>query len=155
MPHTWGLQKGLKICQDLKLLKHLKWEMKCTKQELGSFYHQFDLSLKKPFCSETSSNPRHIQSPVSHLTKVQPKNTKNNFTPNLNKPNTKSPTRNSKKPTNLSNPRPKLSLISSPLLVINVDRKAIPLDSAKSNKNSMNYKLIKTPTLSKTFTMKP
>jgi hypothetical protein len=32
-------KEGLKICQDLKLQKHLKWEMKRTRQELGSFCH--------------------------------------------------------------------------------------------------------------------
>ena len=33
-------EKGLKICQDLKLQKHLKWKIKRTRQELSSFYHQ-------------------------------------------------------------------------------------------------------------------
>jgi hypothetical protein len=48
-------KEGLKICQDLKLKKHLKWEMKRTRQELGSFCHQFHLSTKKPSCSGTYS----------------------------------------------------------------------------------------------------
>ena len=51
-------KEGLKICQDLKLQKHLKWEMKRTRQELGSFCHQFDLSIKKPSCSGTCSQPK-------------------------------------------------------------------------------------------------
>jgi hypothetical protein len=51
-------KEGLKICQDLKLQKHLKWEMKRTRQELGSFCHQFDLSTKKPSCSGTCSQPK-------------------------------------------------------------------------------------------------
>jgi hypothetical protein len=51
-------KEGLKICQDLKLQKHLKWEMKRTRQELGSFCPQFDLSTKKPSCSRTCSQPK-------------------------------------------------------------------------------------------------
>jgi hypothetical protein len=51
-------KEGLKICQDLKLQKHLKWEMKRTRQELGSFCHQFDLSIRKPSCSGTCSQPK-------------------------------------------------------------------------------------------------
>jgi hypothetical protein len=31
-------KESLKICQDLKLQKHLKWEMKRTRQDLGSFF---------------------------------------------------------------------------------------------------------------------
>ena len=30
-------KEGLKICQDLKLQKHLKWQLKKSKKELGSF----------------------------------------------------------------------------------------------------------------------
>jgi hypothetical protein len=55
-------KEGLKICQDLKLQKHLKWEMKRTRQELGSFCHQFDLSTKKPSCSGTCSQPKKYSS---------------------------------------------------------------------------------------------
>ena len=36
-------QEGLRICQDLKLQKHLKWELKRTKVELGSFCKQFEI----------------------------------------------------------------------------------------------------------------
>ena len=62
-------KEGLKICQDLKLQKHLKWEMKRTRQELGSFCHQFDLSTKKPSCSGNCSKPKHYsghKSPYKH-----------------------------------------------------------------------------------------
>ena len=55
-------KEGLKICQDLKLQKHLKWEMKRTKQELGSFCHQFDLSTKKPSCNGAYSQPKKYSS---------------------------------------------------------------------------------------------
>ncbi|ESQ50257.1 hypothetical protein EUTSA_v10002329mg [Eutrema salsugineum] len=40
-------QEGLKICEDLKLQKHLKWELKRTKVELGSFYRQFEIDPSK------------------------------------------------------------------------------------------------------------
>ncbi|ESQ38864.1 hypothetical protein EUTSA_v10022480mg, partial [Eutrema salsugineum] len=40
-------QEGLKICQDLKLQKHLKWELKRTKVELGSFCRQFEIDPSK------------------------------------------------------------------------------------------------------------
>ncbi|ESQ50069.1 hypothetical protein EUTSA_v10002268mg, partial [Eutrema salsugineum] len=40
-------QEGLKICQDLKLQKHLKWELKITKVELGSFCRQFETDPSK------------------------------------------------------------------------------------------------------------
>ena len=36
-------QEGVRICQDLKLQKHLKWELKRTKVELGSFCTQFEI----------------------------------------------------------------------------------------------------------------
>jgi len=55
-------KEGLKICQDLKLQKHLKWEMKRTRQELSSFCHQFDLSTKKPSCSGNCSQPKKYSS---------------------------------------------------------------------------------------------
>ncbi|KAG5247564.1 JHL23C [Salix suchowensis] len=51
-------KEGLKICQDLKLQKQLKWEMKRTKQELGSFCHQFDISTSKPSCSGNCSKSK-------------------------------------------------------------------------------------------------
>ncbi|KAH9670355.1 hypothetical protein KPL70_016954 [Citrus sinensis] len=35
-------KKGLKICQDLKLQKRLKWELRKSNQELGSFCKQFN-----------------------------------------------------------------------------------------------------------------
>ncbi|KAH9657201.1 Endonuclease [Citrus sinensis] len=35
-------KEGLKICQDLKLQKRLKWELRKSKQELGSFCKQFN-----------------------------------------------------------------------------------------------------------------
>src|SRR5262249_27331748 len=37
-------KEGLKICQDIKLQRQLKWEMQKTKKELGSFCKQFDIS---------------------------------------------------------------------------------------------------------------
>ncbi|KAH9780477.1 hypothetical protein KPL71_008091 [Citrus sinensis] len=40
-------KEGLKICQDLKLQKRLKWELRKSKQELGSFYTQ--LVLQRTF----------------------------------------------------------------------------------------------------------
>lgn len=64
--------------------------MKHTKQEPGSFWHQFDHPQKNPLVVKASPNSRHIQSLVSHLTKDHPKNTENRFTPKLNKPTTKS-----------------------------------------------------------------
>ena len=45
-------REGLKICQDLKLQRHLKWEMRKTKQELGTFCQQFDYN----------PNPRYSKS---------------------------------------------------------------------------------------------
>ncbi|ESQ29714.1 hypothetical protein EUTSA_v10023798mg [Eutrema salsugineum] len=51
-------QEGLKICQDLKLQKHLKWELKRTKVELGSFCRQFEIDPSKnsKFCIGDCSN---------------------------------------------------------------------------------------------------
>jgi hypothetical protein len=86
-------KEGLKICQDLKLQKHLKWKMKCTRQELGSFCHQFDLSTKKSSCSGTCSKPKNYLSKKPPIND-QPINTRNNFTPNQNNLTTKSPTKN-------------------------------------------------------------
>ncbi|KAH9699238.1 hypothetical protein KPL71_024266 [Citrus sinensis] len=43
-------KEGLKICQDLKLQKRLKWELKKSKQELGSFCKQFNYD---PFKTST------------------------------------------------------------------------------------------------------
>ncbi|WZZ20779.1 hypothetical protein YC2023_122166 [Brassica napus] len=39
-------QEGLRICQDLKLQKHLKWELKRTKVELGSFCAKSEEEIK-------------------------------------------------------------------------------------------------------------
>ncbi|KAG5223997.1 CTV [Salix suchowensis] len=63
-------KEGLKICQDLKLQKHLKWEMKRTKQELGSFCHQFDISTSKPSCKPEQP---YYKKPYKRFTK-HPKN---------------------------------------------------------------------------------
>ncbi|KAH9679044.1 hypothetical protein KPL71_025947 [Citrus sinensis] len=46
-------KEGLKICQDLKLQKRLKWELKKSKQELGSFCKQFNYD---PFKTSTSKD---------------------------------------------------------------------------------------------------
>ena len=56
-------KEGLKICQDLKLQKHLKWELKKSKKELGSFCKQFDYSIGqnqtcKGDCSKMSSSKK-------------------------------------------------------------------------------------------------
>ena len=56
-------KEGLKICQDLKLQKHLKWELKKSKKELGSFCKQFDYSYSqskmcKGDCSKKSSSKK-------------------------------------------------------------------------------------------------
>ncbi|KAH9660104.1 hypothetical protein KPL70_024093 [Citrus sinensis] len=46
-------KKGLKICQDLKLQKRLKQELRRSKQELGSFCKQFNYD---PFKASTSKD---------------------------------------------------------------------------------------------------
>ncbi|KAH9750397.1 hypothetical protein KPL71_013864 [Citrus sinensis] len=46
-------KEGLKICQDLKLQKRLKWELKKSKQELGGFCKQFNYD---PFKTSTSKD---------------------------------------------------------------------------------------------------
>ncbi|KAH9704650.1 hypothetical protein KPL70_011549 [Citrus sinensis] len=46
-------KEGLKICQDLKLQKRLKWELRKSKQELGSFCKQFNYD---PFKTSTSKD---------------------------------------------------------------------------------------------------
>ncbi|KAH9704363.1 hypothetical protein KPL70_011429 [Citrus sinensis] len=56
-------KEGLKICQDLKLQKRLKWELKKSKQELGSFckqfnYDPFKTSISKDCNGECSTKPR-------------------------------------------------------------------------------------------------
>ena len=60
-------KEGLKICQDLKLQKHLKWELKKSKKELGTFCKQFDYSYSKDKtckgdCSKKSS-PKTFSKP--------------------------------------------------------------------------------------------
>ncbi|KAH9751593.1 hypothetical protein KPL71_014352 [Citrus sinensis] len=46
-------KEGLKICQGLKLQKRLKWELRKSKQELGSFCKQFNYD---PFKTSTSKD---------------------------------------------------------------------------------------------------
>ncbi|KAH9668179.1 hypothetical protein KPL70_021323 [Citrus sinensis] len=46
-------KEGLKICQDLKLQKRLKWELRQSKQELGGFCKQFNYD---PFKASTSKD---------------------------------------------------------------------------------------------------
>ncbi|KAH9801437.1 hypothetical protein KPL71_001033 [Citrus sinensis] len=46
-------KEGLKICQDLKLQKRLKWELRKSKQDLGSFCKQFNYD---PFKTSTSKD---------------------------------------------------------------------------------------------------
>ncbi|KAH9801918.1 hypothetical protein KPL71_001205 [Citrus sinensis] len=62
-------KEGLKICQDLKLQKRLKWELKKSKQELGSFckqfnYDPFKTSISKDCNGECSTKPhrKHYKS---------------------------------------------------------------------------------------------
>ncbi|KAH9769725.1 hypothetical protein KPL71_012121 [Citrus sinensis] len=55
-------KEGLKICQDLKLQKRLKWELKKSKQELDGFckqfnYDPFKTSISKD-CNGECSKPR-------------------------------------------------------------------------------------------------
>ncbi|XP_050222327.1 uncharacterized protein LOC126672420 [Mercurialis annua] len=42
-------KQGLEICQDLKLQKHLKWELRKSKKELGSFCNRETKSVSKRF----------------------------------------------------------------------------------------------------------
>jgi len=132
-------KEGLKICQDLKLQKHLKWEIKCTRQELGRFYHQFEISTKNPPAVKTVQNSKAIRA-KNLLTNDQPINTKNSFTTNQNKPTTKSPTKNLPNPINLSSQNPNQNLTSKTLPVTNVTRKDIHPVSAKSVLNYMSFK---------------
>ncbi|KAH9658023.1 hypothetical protein KPL70_023328 [Citrus sinensis] len=62
-------KEGLMICQDLKLHKRLKWELRKSKQDLGSFckqfnYDPFKTSTSKDCNGECSSRPhkRHYKS---------------------------------------------------------------------------------------------
>ncbi|KAH9802010.1 hypothetical protein KPL71_001232 [Citrus sinensis] len=60
-------KEGLKIFQDLKLQKRLKWELKKSKQELGSFCKQFNydpFKTSKDCNGECSSKPhkKHYKS---------------------------------------------------------------------------------------------
>ncbi|KAH9657497.1 hypothetical protein KPL70_023096 [Citrus sinensis] len=62
-------KEGLKICQDLKLQKRLKWELRKSKQELGSFckqfnYDPFKTSISKDYNGKCSSKPykKHYKS---------------------------------------------------------------------------------------------
>jgi hypothetical protein len=116
-------KEGLKICQDLKLQKHLKWEMKRTRQELGSFCHQFDLSTKNPPAVEPVHNPKNIQA-KNLIINEQPINTDNNFIPNQINLTTKSPT-NLPNPTDLSSQNPNQYLTPKTLLVTNVTKRDI------------------------------
>ena len=62
-------REGLKICQDLKLQKRLKWEFRQSKQELGSLckqsnYEPFKASTSKDCNGKCSSKPykKHYKS---------------------------------------------------------------------------------------------
>ncbi|KAH9668528.1 hypothetical protein KPL70_021446 [Citrus sinensis] len=62
-------KEDLKICQDLKLQKRLKWELRKSKQELGNFckqfnYDSFKTSISKDCNGECSSRPhkKHYKS---------------------------------------------------------------------------------------------
>jgi hypothetical protein len=83
--------------------------MKRTRQELGRFYHQFDISTKNPHAVETVQNSKAIRA-KNLLINDQPINTKNNFITNQNKPTIKSPRRNLPNPINLSSQNPNQNL---------------------------------------------
>ncbi|KAH9800593.1 hypothetical protein KPL71_000725 [Citrus sinensis] len=55
-------KEGLKICQDLKLQKRLKWELKKSKQELGGFCKQFNYDPFKTSISKYCNAPLLIES---------------------------------------------------------------------------------------------
>jgi len=113
--------------------------MKRTWQELGRFYHQFDISTKNPPAVETVQNSKAIR--VKNLLRNdQPINTKNSFTTNQNKPTTKSPKRNLPNPINLSSQNLNQNLTSKTFPVTNVTRKDIYPISAKSILNYMGSK---------------
>ena len=131
-------KEGLQICQDLKLQKHLKWEMKRTRQERGSFCHQFDLSTRNPPAVEPIQNSKNIRA-KNLLINDQPINTDNSFTLNQINLTTKNPT-NLPSPTNLSSRNLKQNLTPKTLPVINVTRKDIHPVSARSIPNFMNSK---------------
>ena len=89
-------KEDLKIYQDLKLQKHLKWEMRRTRHELSSFHQQFDLSLPKltyngSYSKPTTSKPNKLSyKRIAHkykkhfYTKIEPYYKKT--TKNLTKP---------------------------------------------------------------------
>jgi hypothetical protein len=112
--------------------------MKRTRQELGSFCHQFDLSTKNPPVVETVHNPKNIQA-RDLLIDDQYIKTDNNSILNQINLTTKSPT-NLPSPTNLSSRNPKQNLTPKTLPVINVTRKDIHPVSARSILNFMNSK---------------
>ncbi|KAH9697135.1 hypothetical protein KPL71_023486 [Citrus sinensis] len=67
-------KEGLKICQDLKLQKRLKWELKKSKQELGGFckqfnYDPFKTSFSKDCNGECSTKPRKKHYKSKHFRK--------------------------------------------------------------------------------------
>ncbi|KAH9716045.1 hypothetical protein KPL71_021316 [Citrus sinensis] len=67
-------KEGLKICQDLKLQKRLKWELKKSKQELGGFckqfnYDPFKTSISKDCNGECSTKPRKKHYKSKHFRK--------------------------------------------------------------------------------------
>ncbi|KAH9768959.1 hypothetical protein KPL71_011812 [Citrus sinensis] len=65
-------KEGLKICQDLKLQKRLKWELKKSKQELGGFCKQFNydpFKTSKDCNGECSTKPRKKHYKSKHFRK--------------------------------------------------------------------------------------
>jgi len=101
-------KEGLRIGQDLKLQKHLKWEMKRIWQELGSFCQQFDLSIQKPFCSGNCSKSK----PHPKLSKPYYKKSTHikRFYPKPEQPYYKKTQRKSSKTDKPSQSKPKLKL---------------------------------------------
>jgi hypothetical protein len=88
---------------------------------------------------ETAQNPKTNQM-TNLLTKDQPINTENSFTPNQNIYTTKRPTRNLPKPISLSIQSSNQNLTSKTLPVTNATRKHIRPVFAKSIPNSMSFK---------------
>ncbi|KAH9678850.1 hypothetical protein KPL71_025882 [Citrus sinensis] len=61
-------KEGLKICQDLKLQKRLKWELRKSKHELDSFCKQFNYD---PFKTSTSKGCNGLLQPTINQSNAQ------------------------------------------------------------------------------------
>ncbi|KAH9781470.1 hypothetical protein KPL71_008488 [Citrus sinensis] len=87
-------KEGLKICQDLKLQKRLKWELKKSKEELCSFCKQFNYD---PFKTSTSKDCNGKCSSKPYKKHYKSKPFKKPF-PDFREPSHKKSTRPYKKP---------------------------------------------------------